>query len=220
MKGGEAAQGTSGVVEAVTAGEGAIGYADDSQAGELGVAKIKVGNEYVEPTPEAAAKILEESPEDAAISKGKYVFAYELDRKTESSGTYPIVLVSYLIGLHEVRLGRRSGNRQGVPRIRDQPRRPGGGGGKRGLCAALRSAAGKDRTRRRGDRNVVGRIEFSAFTGVPPSTAGPLALFRGLTDGAHADTTTNAGQILASASGGPPSVGRPGLLQSRRGRRR
>ena len=43
VKGGEAAQGTSGVVEAVGAGEGAIGYADASQAGELGIAKIEVG---------------------------------------------------------------------------------------------------------------------------------------------------------------------------------
>ena len=38
VKGGEAASGTSGVVEAVAAGEGAIGYADASQAGELGKA--------------------------------------------------------------------------------------------------------------------------------------------------------------------------------------
>ena len=53
--------GTSGVVEAVAAGEGAIGYADASQAGELGIAKIKVGSEYVEPTAEAAAEVLEES---------------------------------------------------------------------------------------------------------------------------------------------------------------
>jgi len=97
VKGGEAAEGTSGVVEAVNAGEGAIGYADASQAGELGVAKIKVGKEYVEPTAEAAAKILEESPEDKELSKGKDVFAFELDRKTESQGTYPIVLVSSLI---------------------------------------------------------------------------------------------------------------------------
>src|SRR6201986_2883497 len=81
VKGGEAAEGTSGVVEAVNAGEGTIGYADASQAGELGVAKIKVGKEYVEPTAEAAAKILEESPEDKELSKGKDVFAFELDRK-------------------------------------------------------------------------------------------------------------------------------------------
>jgi len=97
VKGGEAAQGTSGVVEAVTAGDGAIGYADASQAGELGVATIKVGSEYAEPTPEAAAKILEESPEAKDLAKGPYMFPFELDRKTESQGTYPIVLVSYLI---------------------------------------------------------------------------------------------------------------------------
>ena len=98
VKGGEAAQGTSGVVEAVSAGDGAIGYADASQAGELGVARIKVGNEYVEPTPEAAAKILEESPAAKDLAKTPYMFPFELDRKTESQGTYPIVLVSYLIG--------------------------------------------------------------------------------------------------------------------------
>ncbi len=97
VKGGEAAQGTSGVVEAVSAGDGAIGYADASQAGELSIATIKVGDEYAEPTPEAAAKILEESPADKELSQGKYVFAYELDRKTEAQGTYPIVLVSSLI---------------------------------------------------------------------------------------------------------------------------
>jgi phosphate transport system substrate-binding protein len=97
VKGGEAASGTSGVVEAVAAGEGAIGYADASQAGELGIAKIKVGQEYAEPTPEAAAKVLEESPLDKELSPGKYTIAYKLDRKTEAEGTYPIVLTSYLI---------------------------------------------------------------------------------------------------------------------------
>jgi phosphate transport system substrate-binding protein len=97
VKGGEAASGTSGVVEAVGAGEGAIGYADASQAGELGIARIKVGENYAEPTPEAAAAILEESPEDKALKGGKYMFPFALDRKTESQGTYPIVLVSYLI---------------------------------------------------------------------------------------------------------------------------
>jgi len=101
VKGGEAAQGTSGVVEAVGAGEGAIGYADASQAGELGVAKIEVGKEFVEPTPEAAAKILEESPEDKENKAGKYMFPFSLDRKTESEGTYPIVLVSYLLACTE-----------------------------------------------------------------------------------------------------------------------
>ncbi|MBS1880632.1 MAG: phosphate ABC transporter substrate-binding protein PstS [Actinobacteria bacterium] len=99
VKGGEAANGTSGVVEAVTAGEGTIGYADASQAGELGVAKIKVGSTWAEPSPEAAAKVLELSKEDPELEGGnKYVTAFEIDRKTESSGTYPIILVSSLIG--------------------------------------------------------------------------------------------------------------------------
>lgn len=97
VKGGEAAQGTSGVVEAVAAGDGAIGYADASQAGELGIATIEVGSEFVAPSPEAAAAILDESPEDKADAPGKYMFPFSLDRKTEAEGTYPIVLVSYLL---------------------------------------------------------------------------------------------------------------------------
>jgi phosphate transport system substrate-binding protein len=97
VKGGEAASGTSGVVEAVTAGEGTIGYADASQAGENEIAKIKVGKEYAEPTPEAAAKIVEESPQDQELAADKYMFPFKLNRKTETSGTYPIVLVSYLL---------------------------------------------------------------------------------------------------------------------------
>ena len=99
VKGGEAANGTSGVVEAVSAGEGAIGYADASQAGELGIALIKVGSKYAEPSAEAAAKVLELSPEDKELEGGnKNVFAFKIDRKTEESGTYPIILVSSLIG--------------------------------------------------------------------------------------------------------------------------
>lgn len=95
VKGGEAAQGTSGVVDAVTNGEGTIGYADASQAGDLGVALIEVGEEHVAPTPEAAAAILEESPRNEG--DGKNVFTYDLERDTTASGTYPIVLVSYVM---------------------------------------------------------------------------------------------------------------------------
>ena len=101
VKGGEAAQGTSGVVEAVSAGEGAIGYADASQAGELGIANIGVGSEFVGPSPEAAAKILDASPEDKEDAATEYMYPFSLDRKTEESGTYPIVLVSYLLACTE-----------------------------------------------------------------------------------------------------------------------
>lgn len=93
VEGGEAAQGTSGVVDATKAGDGSIGYADASQAGDLGVATIEVGEEFVAPTPEAAAAIVDNSPQDN--SGGKFVFAFDLDRGTGESGTYPIVLVSY-----------------------------------------------------------------------------------------------------------------------------
>lgn len=99
VKGGEAASGTSGVIEAVSNGEGAVGYADASQAGELGKALIKVGKTWAEPSAEAAAKILDLSKEDPELEKGqKNVIAFEIDRKTEASGVYPIILVSSMIG--------------------------------------------------------------------------------------------------------------------------
>jgi phosphate transport system substrate-binding protein len=99
VKGGEAASGTSGVVEAVSSGEGAIGYADASQAGELGKAMIQVGSTWAEPSAEAAAKVLDLSKEDPELQGGnKNVIAFEIDRKTEASGAYPIILVSSLIG--------------------------------------------------------------------------------------------------------------------------
>ncbi|MEJ3652278.1 phosphate ABC transporter substrate-binding protein PstS [Actinomycetes bacterium KLBMP 9759] len=95
VAGGEAAQGTSGVVGAVTNGQGAIGYADESQAKSLGHVKVKVGSTYVGPTPEAAAKVLEASTK--VDGQGQYAFAYKLARDTSASGTYPVVLVSYLL---------------------------------------------------------------------------------------------------------------------------
>lgn len=93
VRGGEAADGTSGVVDAVAAGEGTIGYADASQAADLGQALIQVGSEYTGPTPEAAAAILEASRR--VEGQGDHIFAYELRRDTTEAGTYPIVLVSY-----------------------------------------------------------------------------------------------------------------------------
>ena len=95
VKGGEGASGTSGVVSAVQGGAGSIGYADESQAGDLGKAKIKVGDDYTEPTPEAAAKVLD----TAAPVEGRATtdIAVDIDRKTEEAGVYPIVLVSYQV---------------------------------------------------------------------------------------------------------------------------
>jgi phosphate transport system substrate-binding protein len=96
LEGGEAANGTSGVVEVVTSTDGAITYADASRAGDLGVVNVAVGEEFVAPSPEAAAAVVENSP--AVEGRGEYDFAIEVNRKTEGSGEYPIVLVSYHIG--------------------------------------------------------------------------------------------------------------------------
>jgi phosphate transport system substrate-binding protein len=96
VDGGEAAQGTSGVVAAVGAGAGTIGYADLSQAGDLGVANIGVGDEFVEPTAASAAAVVENS--ETIEGRGEYDFAVELARDTTASGSYPIVLVSYHVG--------------------------------------------------------------------------------------------------------------------------
>ena len=96
LEGGEAAQGTSGVVEVVTNTAGAITYADASRAGDLGVASVSVGEEFVAPSAEAAAAVVENSP--AVEGRGEYDFAIEVNRETEGSGEYPIVLVSYHIG--------------------------------------------------------------------------------------------------------------------------
>jgi phosphate transport system substrate-binding protein len=93
VAGGEAAQGTSGVVGAVQAGNGTIGYADASQAGQLGKVKVKVGDAYVAPTAEGAAAVVESS--ERVSGQGQYSFAVDLARDTTDPTHYPIVLVSY-----------------------------------------------------------------------------------------------------------------------------
>ena len=88
--GGESAQQTSGVVSLTKQKEGAITYADASQVGELGTVSVKVGDEYVPYSAEAAAKMVDSSePGEAG--------AIKLNRKSEESGVYPVVLVSYHI---------------------------------------------------------------------------------------------------------------------------
>jgi phosphate transport system substrate-binding protein len=98
LKGGEAGAQTSGMVQAVKAGEGTIGYADESQAQDLGVAKVKVGSTYVAPSAEGAAADLEASKKDPSLSQGSTVFAYTVDRTSTDPSTYPVLLVSYLMG--------------------------------------------------------------------------------------------------------------------------
>ena len=93
--GGEGADGTSGVVAATGAGEGSIGYADASQIGSLAAAAIKVGDAFVEYSPEAASKIVDVS--ERVAGRTEFDFAYDLTRDTVEAGVYPIALVSYHI---------------------------------------------------------------------------------------------------------------------------
>ena len=91
--GGEAANGTAGVVQAVTGGKNTIGYSDASAAGKLSKASLLVGGKPLQPTADAAATILDASKTIAGREAND--LAYSLDRT--SDGVYPAVLVSYAI---------------------------------------------------------------------------------------------------------------------------
>lgn len=93
VAGGTGGQGTSGVVDAIGRTAGAIGYADASQIGELKTVSVKVGEEFVGPDPEAAAKIIDASPR--VEGRGEYDFAVDIDRETQEAGVYPVVLAAY-----------------------------------------------------------------------------------------------------------------------------
>ncbi|WP_220458012.1 MULTISPECIES: phosphate ABC transporter substrate-binding protein PstS [unclassified Actinotalea] len=95
VSGGQSAQGTSGVVQTVTDGEGTIGYADASKAGSLGTVAVKVGESYVPYSPEAAAAVVDASPR--VEGRGDASLVVELDRTTMADGAYPLVLISYSV---------------------------------------------------------------------------------------------------------------------------
>lgn len=96
--GGEGAEGTNGVQQ-VLGSNGTIGYLDASAAKDMTKAKIKVGEEFVELTPEAAAAVVDAS--EIEEGRTELDLAYKLKRDTTESGAYPIVLVSYLVGCAE-----------------------------------------------------------------------------------------------------------------------
>ncbi|WEO79392.1 phosphate ABC transporter substrate-binding protein PstS [Cryobacterium sp. SO2] len=96
---GEGAQGNSGVVSAVANGNNTIGYADASRVGDLSVAALQVGAEFVDYSTEAAAAIIDESPLVTRDNPADLVV--DVDRTSTSAGVYPLVLVSYLIACEE-----------------------------------------------------------------------------------------------------------------------
>lgn len=97
---GTAASQTSGVADALK-NEGTIGYLDASRSAGLGTVALKVGTDYVPYSAEAAAALVDASP--IAPGRGAFDFAVDLARDTTEAGTYPLVLISYVIACTEYR---------------------------------------------------------------------------------------------------------------------
>ena len=91
---GQGGKGTSGVISTVNQAEGTIGYADASQAGELGTVAVKVQDKFVPYSAEAAAKVVDASPRDTS-AKGDNRVVIKLDHNPKDDTAYPVVLVSY-----------------------------------------------------------------------------------------------------------------------------
>lgn len=96
--GGEGGNTTAGVISALQS-NGTIGYADASRLGDLGSVSLKVGESYEAFSPEGAAALIDVSP----IVQGRpsSSLAYELNRKTDRAGVYPVALVTYLMGCNQ-----------------------------------------------------------------------------------------------------------------------
>lgn len=92
---GEAGAQTPGVIQAVQAAEGAIGYASAAASAGMSTAAIGVGDEFVSYSAEAAAAVVDASPR--VEGRNEHDIAVELARDTTASGAYPIVLISYTV---------------------------------------------------------------------------------------------------------------------------
>ncbi len=92
---GQGLEGTSGVIGGITDTDGAIGYADESAVGDLGVVSIGVGDSFNPPTAEGAALVVANSPR--AEGRSDVDMAIDIDRLITDEGAYPLLLTSYLI---------------------------------------------------------------------------------------------------------------------------
>jgi phosphate transport system substrate-binding protein len=95
IEGGESGAQTSGLIQTVQGGDGTIGYADFSKAGDLGLVSIQVGDTWEAPSEEGAAAALDASPRDDSRAEGDIVI--KIDRESTEAGAYPLLLVSYLV---------------------------------------------------------------------------------------------------------------------------
>lgn len=99
IQGGQSAESTSGVVQLALSTPNSIIYADYSQIETLTPVKVKVGDEFIGPEPEAAARVVDDSP--AAEGATDTLLNKDLKRDGSVKGAYPVVMLSYLIGCQE-----------------------------------------------------------------------------------------------------------------------
>lgn len=94
IAGGESGDKTAGVVQAVTDGKGAIGYADASQAGSLGIVSLGAADgTFVSLSDETAAKAADTA---TAMEGGEANdIALKVNRVPATNNAYPLVLISY-----------------------------------------------------------------------------------------------------------------------------
>ncbi len=92
---GDAAKGNEGVVAAVKGATNAVGYADESAAGGLDIAQLKVGSSFEKITAAGAAAVVAASP--VATGRAANDLAITINRLDVSKGAWPMALVSYLI---------------------------------------------------------------------------------------------------------------------------
>jgi phosphate transport system substrate-binding protein len=96
---GDAAKGTSGVADAVKNAKNSIAYIDDSGAGSLSKAQLKVGDSFSTISAAGAADVVAKSP--VADGRDKNDLAIAIDRTNTDKGAWPMVLVSYMIACQE-----------------------------------------------------------------------------------------------------------------------
>lgn len=96
----EAAQGNSGIADTVESAPGTVGYVEVSHVHGMSTASVGVGEDFVEISPEAAARVVADSPR-RADNPSEYDLAIDLDFGTTAADTYPIVLVTYQVACLE-----------------------------------------------------------------------------------------------------------------------
>ncbi len=95
ISGGESGDKTAGLVDVVNRAQGAIGYADASQAGSLGTIALETADGFVKFSAETAAKAVDNAkPAEGATETNMPLV---LERKPDSADAYPLVLVAYEI---------------------------------------------------------------------------------------------------------------------------